>query len=109
MVYGPRRYIPPVEVKLIEKRTAIPLDRNEGIYVRDTRSGLVRSVSGETYMLKAHEELWEMKLDATLEKLLGYPDKRDKTRMVTYQCPFNKSVKVYDYKSKKSRVIVGPE
>jgi len=43
MVYGPKRYILPVEVKLIEKRMNIPLDKNEGIYVRDTREGSVRS------------------------------------------------------------------
>jgi major vault protein len=30
MVYGPTDYVPPVEVEFIEKRTAIPLDENEG-------------------------------------------------------------------------------
>jgi major vault protein len=93
MVYGPCRYILPVEVVLIEKRRSIPLDKNEGIYVRDTREGSVRSECGKTYMLKAHEELWEMPLDETVEELLGFKGiKRDKTRLVTYKCPFNSAV-----------------
>lgn len=58
MVHGPRRYIPPVQVALLEKRRSIPLDSNEGIYVRDNREGSIRSECGKTYMLKAHEELW---------------------------------------------------
>ena len=36
----------------MERREAIPLDKNEGIYVRDTQTGRVRAVIGETYMLK---------------------------------------------------------
>lgn len=63
MIHGPCRYVLPVEVYLIENRKSIPLDKNEGIYVRDTKTGSVRSEQGTTYMLKAHEELWEMELD----------------------------------------------
>ena len=29
MVYGPRDYVPPVEVEVVEKRKKIPLDDNE--------------------------------------------------------------------------------
>lgn len=42
MIRGPRDYIPPVEVTILEKRKVIPLDTNEGIYVRDQRTGAVR-------------------------------------------------------------------
>lgn len=109
MEYGPKRYVLPVEVTLIEKRTSIPLDKNEGIYVRNTRTGTIESKKGETYMLKAHEELWEMELDDQVEELLGYKgNNRDKTKLVTFKCPFNSAVQVYDYKSKKSRVTLGP-
>lgn len=63
----------------------MPLDTNEGIYVRDIREGSIRSVSGESYMLKAHEELWEMPLSDIIEELLGFKGKkRDKTRVVTF-------------------------
>lgn len=111
MVHGPCRYIPPVQVTLIEKRQSTPLDTNEGIYVRDNREGSIRSECGKTYMLKAHEELWQMPLDEIVEELIGFkgPVKRDKTRLVTYKCPYNSSVQVYDYKRKKSRVVFGPE
>jgi len=52
MVFGPCRYVPPVEVYIIQKRKSIPLDSNEGIYVRDNREGSIRSVCGKTYMLQ---------------------------------------------------------
>lgn len=110
MIHGPTRYTPIVTVELIEKRVSIAMDKNEGIYVRDIRNGSIRSVKGETYMLKAHEELWEMPLDIMVEQLLGYVDgQRDKTRLVTYRCPFNAAVQVYDYKNKTSRVVFGPD
>lgn len=35
MEYGPSEYIPPLEVEVLERRRLIPLDQNEGIYVRD--------------------------------------------------------------------------
>lgn len=35
MEYGPNEYIPPLEVEILERRKLIPLDKNEGIYVRD--------------------------------------------------------------------------
>jgi major vault protein len=51
MVFGRCRYVPRVEVKVIERRKSIPLDTNEGIYVRDNREGSIRSICGRTYML----------------------------------------------------------
>jgi major vault protein len=60
-------------------------------------------------MLKAHEELWEMPLDETVEELLGFKGiKRDRTRLITYKCPFNSAVQVYDFKIRQSRVEFGP-
>lgn len=41
MIRGPMEYVPPVQVDVISKRKAIPLDENEGIYVRDVKSGKV--------------------------------------------------------------------
>lgn len=110
MVDGPCRYIPPVEVFIIQKRKTIPLDTNEGIYVRDNREGSIKLISGKTYRLAEHEELWPMPLDEMVEQLLGYKAaKRDATRMVTYKCPYNSAIQVYDYKRKKSRVVYGPD
>ena len=52
MVYGPRDYIPSVEVEVVEKRKSIPLDANEGIYLRDVKTGAVSRISGKSYMLE---------------------------------------------------------
>merc|ERR1712164_86196 len=70
MIHGPIEYIPEISVNVLEKRKAIPLDSNEGVYVRDLTSGQVRAVIGKTYMLKANEELWEKELPAEVEGLL---------------------------------------
>lgn len=136
MIYGPCDYIPPIEVQVLERRSSIPLDENEGIYVRDRQTGEVKSVTGQSYMLKPHEELWEMELSPEVEELItrqitgetfqvaktqakgqisGYSSlssgeyKRNKTRVVTFRVPHNSAVQVYDYKLKKSRVVFGPD
>eukprot|EP00034_Subulatomonas_tetraspora_P000165 GABW01000240.1.p2 GENE.GABW01000240.1~~GABW01000240.1.p2 ORF type:complete len:52 (-),score=29.22 GABW01000240.1:3-158(-) len=49
MTYGPNEYVPPTAVEIVEKRKAIPLDENEGVYVRDIKSGRVRAVIGQTH------------------------------------------------------------
>uniref|UniRef100_A0A0X3NUS8 Major vault protein n=1 Tax=Schistocephalus solidus TaxID=70667 RepID=A0A0X3NUS8_SCHSO len=61
MLTGPLEYVPPIEVEVVTVRKAIPLDENEGIYVRDKRSGQVRAVIGSTYLLNQDEELWPKK------------------------------------------------
>jgi len=39
MIRGPCRFIPSIELKIVEQRSIIPLDNKEGIYVRDTKTG----------------------------------------------------------------------
>jgi major vault protein len=63
-------YIPPTQVEVITRRKAMPLDENEGIYVRDIKTGRVRAVIGETYMLTQDEELWQKELPPQVEQLL---------------------------------------
>ena len=119
MIRGPKEYVPPVEVEVVMKRTAIPLDETEGIYVRDIKTGKVRAVTGETYMLSHDEELWPKELPPAVENLLtqgkdpladradrGKGDSirlRDKTRVVNFRVPHNAAVQIYDYKYKKAR------
>jgi len=110
-----------VEVEIIEKRRAIPLDENEGIYVRDMKTGRVRAVTGEVYMLSPYEELWEKDVPAVVEELLQSDadqssgirhtasGPRTKSRLVTYRIPHNSCVQIYDYKAKKARVTFGPD
>ncbi|CAF3372443.1 unnamed protein product [Rotaria socialis] len=123
MVRGPKDYIPAVEAEVVLRRKAIPLDVNEGIYVRDVKSGKVRSVIGTTYLLTENEELWEKDLPAQVEQLLvldarHFEDKsgasavvppRNKSKVVSYRVPHNAAVQIYDFKSKKARIVFGPE
>jgi major vault protein len=111
------------------------LDENEGIYVRDFKSGRVRAVIGKTYMLTQDEELWEKELPLKIEQFLQsnslvekyvriketdakttttsssslQTTKRDKSKVVTYHVSQNEAVQVYDYKMKSSRIFFGPE
>ena len=45
MIRGPIEYVPPVEVEVVTRRKAMPLDENEGIYVRDVKTGKVHTCS----------------------------------------------------------------
>jgi major vault protein len=125
MIRGPVEYVPPVEVEVVSRRTAIPLDENEGIYVRNTKTGRVTAIIGKTYMLNQDEELWHKELSPGVEALLamekdpladrgtrgkGEATKtRDKTRVITFRVPHNAAVQIYDYKADKLRVAFGPE
>jgi major vault protein len=109
MIQGPRQYIPPIEVDIIERRKSIPMDENEGIYIRNNETGEITVIKGETYMLKAHEILYEKELDPLVENLImranaGLPyvpgeqsnlfnfPARDKTKLVTFKAAHNTSV-----------------
>jgi len=131
MIFGPRDYIPPVEVEVLEKREAIPLDMNEGIYIRDTQSGELRLVSGpQSYMLTPYEQLWEKELSSIVEELLNQKldpiaernvqyrtvgvsgnssTSRDKTRAVVFHVPQNAAVQIHDYKARSARTVFGPD
>jgi major vault protein len=124
MIRGPAEYVPPVQVEIVAKRVATPLDDNEGIYVRNIKTGKVRAVIGQTYMLDQNEELYEKKLPPNIEQLLAtdrdpLADRsernfkatktRDRTRVITYRVPHNAAVQIYDYKEKKARVCFGPD
>ncbi|KAM9781399.1 major vault protein isoform 1-T1 [Syngnathus typhle] len=128
MLRGPVEYVPPSQVEVVLRRQAIPLDEHEGIYVRDIKTGKVRAVIGQTYMLTQDEELWSKELPANVEDLLASPrdpladrsnrrnltedlggKNRDKTLVVSFRVPHNAAVQVYDYRAKKARVVFGPE
>ena len=52
-------------------RKAIPLNKNEGVYVRDLISGQVRCEMGpQAYLLKAHEQLYKKDLTNLVEEIL---------------------------------------
>ena len=136
MIRGPREYIPPTQVEILEKRRSIPLDENEGIYVRNINTGEVRSIRGKTHLLESHEELWKKELPDVVEDLIAAQKtgssyvapqtdakgnlvysqkrpsanyKRDKSRVVTFRAPHNSAVQLYNFKTKESRVVFGPD
>ena len=136
MIRGPREFILPLELELIEERQAIPLDENEGIYIRDLNTGEIKIITGQTYLLSANEELWSKELNELTEKLIygqysgtsyavsevdekgglvyntlekDKSYKREKHRVVTFRAPQNSAVQVFDYKLLKCRVVFGPE
>ncbi len=113
MIYGPCDYVPPVQVEIVERRKKIPLDANEGIYVRDITTGKVRSVVGTSYLLSPYEELWQKDMPKHVEELLQALNlgvtSRDKSRVVTVRAPHNTAIQIYDYKDKQSRVVFGPD
>lgn len=131
MISGPRDYVPPIQVEVLEQRKAIPLDQNEGIYVRDTQTGELKLVRGpQSYMLTPYEELWSKELPPVVEKLLGrkvdlsaagrgahlesenqevIPLSRDKTRAVVFHVPQNSAVQLHDYKTRTARTVFGPD
>jgi major vault protein len=121
-----------VEVKVLQKRRAIPLSETEGIYIHDWKTGEIRMEMGvQSYMLQPHEDLWEKPLTEEVELLLksgggigskdirklqyfsdnaSNSDKpRDPTRIVSFKAPGGTAVQVVDMKSRASRVVFGPE
>lgn len=111
MEYGPLSYTPPIEIEVVRKVKEIPLDKNEGIYVRNLRTGEIRSHIGSTYMLQPYEKLWRMKIPQIVEDLLIEANggkSIDKTRVISYKAPFNSAVQIYNYRKKESRIVYGP-
>lgn len=133
MIYGPRDYIPEINIEVLERRGSIPLAEDEGLYIRDTRTGEVRAEVGHAYMLKPHETFWNKELSPLVEQLYArqvtgetfqvakqkgkdwvYEEikrefKREKHRVVSFRVPHNSAVQIFNYMAKTSRVIFGPD
>lgn len=108
MIKGPVSYAPPVEAEVIERREAIILEKNQGIYVRNLETGDVRIVKDQTYMLTSQEILAEKVFEDRLEKLIDPTGSRDKTRAVTIVLEHNEAIHIYKEKDNSSRVVLGP-
>ena len=107
MIRGPIDYVPSINVEIVAKRKAIPLNKDEGIYVRNTKTGHIKTVIGDTYMLNEEEDLWEKDLPPKIESLVynkneGHKN-RNKTKVVKYHLPNNHIIKVYNFKNKNAR------
>jgi len=112
MINGPLKFIPGVEIKIIEKRRKIPLDKNEGIYIRNIKTGKLFKHMGSSYFLSPDEELWEKELPDNIEKIYLKDlnlSSRNKSNIVSYPCPFNCIMQIYNLKTKTNRIIFGPD
>lgn len=112
MINGPLKFIPGVEFKIIEKRQKIPLDKNEGIYIRNIKTGKLFKHMGSSYFLSPDEELWEKDLPENIERIYLRDQNlknRIKSRIVSYRCPFNCIMQIYNLKTKTNRIIFGPD
>ena len=92
MIKGPCEYVPTVESEIVKRHEAIPLDETEGIYVRDCKTGKVRSVVGQTYMLTENEELWEKHLPNHVQQLIdsGIDPVSDRNRRINLDANISK-------------------
>ena len=88
LILGPCEYIPDECTTVVNKRKALCLNDNEGVYVRNISDGKIRSVLGpQCYILKADEVLYEKPLTAEVEKMLkqgGYSSTSDEVRKIAY-------------------------
>ncbi|KAI3388827.1 hypothetical protein SNEBB_006543, partial [Seison nebaliae] len=107
MIRGPGEYIPNINCEIIDRRKAIPLDKKEGIYVRNIKNGNVRAVIGETYLLNEDEELFDKQTDQLMNELLKRSN--NDSKVISYSIPHNAAVQIYDYKNKIARIVFGPE
>ena len=41
MVKGPQDFCPTVDMEIVSRRKAMPLDENEGVYIRNVKTGKV--------------------------------------------------------------------
>ena len=71
MIRGPIDLTPAIQYEIVETRKAIPLSENEGVYVRDLKSGEVKLVRGpNTFLLGEHESFWQKIMEPDVERLL---------------------------------------
>lgn len=71
MIRGPIDLTPAIEYDIVERRKAIPLSENEGVYVRDLKSGEVKLVRGpNTFLLGEGQSFWQKIMEPDVERLL---------------------------------------
>lgn len=123
LLRGPAEYVPSNSTELVERRRRITLDKNEGIYVMNKKTGEVRTVIGEPYMLTEDEVLWERHLPQAVEELLTSPGgslktsqrdpnficTRERFRIVRFNVKHNAAVQIHDYHRNKARIVFGPD
>ncbi|KAK7199900.1 major vault protein [Novymonas esmeraldas] len=134
LVRGPCSFIPSDQVRVVptaktggDVRRAYLLGEGDGLYVRNSVTGVVRCVPGPcSYLLTAEEELWEKPLSAVVERHLAqlvshtaYIElEREQAckvlqgqteRAVSYHIPYRSVTQLYNYKTQVTRIVFGPD
>ncbi|KAH9597772.1 Major vault protein [Trypanosoma melophagium] len=124
LVRGPCSYIPPLEVRVVERRERMLLGGNNGVYVRNIRTGRITAMHGQALMLSEDEVLWEKPIDPLVRRLLAsqqlsvYDTKASELaaaeglytthHVISCKVPHNALVQLYDSSKNTSRVEAGP-
>ncbi|KEG06436.1 putative major vault protein [Trypanosoma grayi] len=125
LVRGPRSYIPPLEVRVVEKRETMLLTGSRGVYVRNIRTGRITSVHGKALLLNEDEVLWEKPIDPLVHRLLAAEhisvydahalkaseeevERYTSHAVVSFKVPHSSLVQLYDSSTNTSRVEAGP-
>ena len=112
MLHGPCNMHFTPDIELVEIRNSLCLNDNEGVYIRDIKTGQVRLHFGPC-LLQLNEELWAKPLPCEVEKAIERASrgKRDKTSVVTFEVPHSAVTQIYEFTGDKSinhRVVFGP-
>ncbi|GET93255.1 hypothetical protein, conserved [Leishmania tarentolae] len=134
LVQGPCSFIPSDLMCVIpnaktgaEVRRPYLLSERDGLYVRNSVTGVVRCIPGPcSYLLTAEEEVWEKPLSAQVERHLAQlvshtahielgRDKERKMldgqteRAVSYHIPYRSVTQLHNYKTQMTRIVFGPD
>ncbi|OAF70080.1 Major vault protein [Intoshia linei] len=131
LIKGPCVYTPKKDVEIVTIRETHSMNENEGIYVRDLRTGQVRAISGTSYMLTEYEELaskfmpafieaclyknrWDEKGEEESKRTVQKSEdkycviKRKNHEIISYHVPQNSVVQLYELQSNNVRIVFGP-
>ena len=101
LVRGPCDFIPSVATAVVERRSGIPLDEGEGVYVQSRTTGEVRAEVGpQTLVLAAEEQLYKKQLPKGQAQLLAKLGRNPNTapeKMITVEAPRNTAIQVVDH------------
>jgi len=77
LIRGPRRFVPHKDVEIVERRSSISLSEDEGVFIQNDDTGVVRLVRGPKDVFVEHNEsLWEKKLTLEEQEALGLVQQR---------------------------------
>jgi major vault protein len=72
LIKGPRRFVPHKDIEIVSRRKSLPLSENQGVYIQNNDTGVVRLERGPADIFLEHNEsFWNKKLTREEEQALG--------------------------------------